>query len=311
MKSNLKPLTVKVTIGICVKNDAELIKKAMASILGQSFPAELTELLIVDGCSRDGTLEIIKESLKGHNIRTQIFQENSGLGIARQIVVDKANGEYITWVDSDMVLPPNYIKNHVQFMDEHPLVGIAGGKYTVHLGNGLAADLENVVYAVDSLYGEKSVSKFGFLPGTEGSTFRVEAIRQVGGFDVRINGAAEDTEVAYRIKAKGWKIAIINEVFTESTRQSWLSLWQQYNWYGRGAHFIFHKDPNTVSIWKLMPLMGLFAGFLRFPYAYLLTKKKGVILLPFHYAYKRLAWFFGFFSAHLKGYGHFKNKANS
>ena len=294
-----------VTVGLCVKNAETIIKKAIDSLRNQSFPAQNIELIVVDGNSRDKTVNIIKQSLSENFQSVQIFSESSGLGFARQIVVEKASGKYIVWLDADMTLSSDYMKNQVQFMEAHPEVGIAGGKYNVHIGHGLAADLENIVYAVDSVYGQRgNASKFGYLPGAEGAIYRVEAVRGVGGFDTRINGAAEDTEMAYRVRAKGWELTMTKEMFTESTRGSWLSLWKQYVWYGRGGHYIFHKDPNALNLLQMSPLAGFLAGILRSPGAYLLTHNKSFFLLPVHYTYKRLAWFFGFCDAHLNGYGH-------
>ncbi|MGD6850510.1 MAG: glycosyltransferase [Candidatus Bathyarchaeia archaeon] len=294
-----------VTVGLCVKNGAETIKKAVDSLCCQTFPAEKTELIVVDGNSKDGTLQIIQKNLTADFGKLQIFHEGNGLGIARQMVVQKANGKYIVWLDADMTLANDYLQNQVAFMEQHPEVGIAAGKYNVHFGHGLAADLENIVYAVDSVFEQRAkASKFGWLPGAEGAIYRVEAVREVGGFDTSINGAAEDTEIAYRVKSKGWELKTTNERFTESTRATWLSLWRQYIWYGRGAHYIHHKDPDSISIWKLAPLGGFIAGVLRTPNAYLLTHRASTFLLPIHYTYKRFAWLFGFYDAHRNGYGH-------
>ena len=221
------------------------------------------------------------------------------------MVVQQANGKYIVWLDADMTLSQNYLQNQVAFMEQNPEVAIAGGKYNLNIGHGLAADLENIVYAVDSVYGPRGkVSKFGYLPGAEGSIYRVKAVRQVGGFDTSIDGAAEDTEMAYRVRANGWKLATTEEKFTESTRTSWRSLWKQYFWYGRGAHFIFHKNPNSLNLIQMSPIAGFIAGFLRSPGAYLLTHNSSFFFLPIHYTYKRIAWFFGFLNAHMEGYGH-------
>ena len=301
----MKSESVVVTVGLCVKNAEPIVGKAIVSLCNQTFPAESLELIVVDGNSKDHTLQIIKNNLKKQFSSVKIFKESSGLGVARQMVVEKASGKYIVWLDADMTLSSDYLKNQVSFMETHPEVGIAGGKYCVHIGHGLVADLENIVDAVDSVYGQRgNASKFGYLPGAEGAIYRVEAVRQVGGFDTRINGAAEDTEMAYRVKAHGWDLAMTKEMFTESTRASWLSLWNQYVWYGRGGHFIFHKDPNALNLLQMSPLAGFLAGILRSPGAYLLTHNKSFFLLPVHYTYKRLAWFFGFCDAHLRGYGH-------
>lgn len=294
-----------VTVGLCVKNAEKIVKRALDSLVVQTLPAQDLELIVVDGNSKDNTMRIVEDSLRSARFKVRFLAESSGLGFARQLVVDEATGKYVVWVDADMVLPPDYLENQVVFMESHPRIGIAGGRYNVHVGHGLVADLENIVYAVDSVFGLRAnASKFGVLPGAEGAIYRVEAVRQVGGFDTKIDGAAEDTEMAYRVRAHGWELAVTEEMFTESTRLSWGSLWSQYVWYGRGGHFIFHKDPDSLSLWKMSPLAGFLAGILRSPGAYLLTRKLSFFLLPIHYMFKRLAWFCGFCGAHFDGYGH-------
>lgn len=293
-----------VTIGFCIKNVEKTVKSAIDSILSQDFPHDRMEIIVIEGSSTDRTSTIVEAGLRNVTVSHRFFHENSGLGTARQMVVDNARGKYVLWVDGDMVLPPNYVNKQLEFMEANPRVGIAGGKYDVHLGQGIAADLENIVYVVDSMYGEKGASRFGYLPGTEGAIYRVDAIRQIGGFDTRMKGAAEDTELSYRMRAKGWELAVTKEVFMESTRQSWFSLWNQYVWYGLGGHYIFHKDGSMITLWKMTPVAGLLAGLLRCSGAYRLTRRRSVFLLPIHYAFKRIAWFFGFFKGHLEGYGH-------
>ncbi len=81
------------------------------------------------------------------------------------MVVQQASGKYIIWLDADMTLAPDYLENQVAYMEQHPNVGIAGGKYNVHIGHGLAADLENIVYAVDSVFGNRAnASNLGICP---------------------------------------------------------------------------------------------------------------------------------------------------
>jgi glycosyltransferase involved in cell wall biosynthesis len=295
-----------VTIGFCVKDVSDTIRDAIRSISKQDLSHALMELIVVEGFSRDQTYSIVKNDLSEVDIDCKIYRDDKGLGAARQTVVNKAHGTYIVWVDGDMILPDDYVRKQVEFMENNPSVAIAGGKYGLHLGQGAVADLENLVYVVDSLYGEKAASRFGHVPGTEGAICRVKAIRQAGGFDVSIKGAAEDTELACRLVVMGWDLRVANQIFTESTRKSLFSLWHQYFWYGYGGHFIFHKNADMLTLWKMTPPAGFMAGLLRFSSAYRLTHRKMVFLLPLHYTFKRIAWLFGFFRAHFEGYGHVK-----
>ena len=289
-----------VTIGVCVKNCESFIRNVIVSVIHQNYPRELTEIIVVDGYSEDKTLPIIKKTLSGIGIKTRFFYENKGLGFARQIVVDSAEGDYVVWVDGDIVLSRDYVKRQVEFMEQNPIVGVAGGMYGMYLGKTLVSAFENIAYVVDSFkYGGKF---FPRLLGTEGSIFRVKAVRDAGGFDQQIVGAAEDTDLVYRIKKKGWLLYMTKATFYEKCKEDWRELWEQYVWWGYGGHYLFHKDKRINPIYEMLPVAGFIAGLLRSFIAYKLTHRKIFFLVPVHYIFKRIAWCYGFLKAHLNRY---------
>ena len=89
------------------------------------------ELLVVDGSSRDQTVQTIKNCLTTAELQNTFFLENHGLGKARQTVVENASGAYMVWVDGDMELPADFVRKQVDFMDSNPAVGIGKGKYGI------------------------------------------------------------------------------------------------------------------------------------------------------------------------------------
>ena len=294
MNSNSRAHNVKVTVGICVKNSETTIKAAVESVLDQGFPHKSMELVVVDGCSQDKTLRILRDSLKKTDIRTKIFYENEGLGRARQIVVDNASGEYIVWVDGDMVLSRDFMREQVEFMDHNPDVGIAKGKYGARKNSNhenLVATLENVEFMLNTMFEGKTSSK---ALGTSGCIYRVKAIRQVGGFDPYIKGVGEDMDAENRIREAGWLLHVTSALFYETRRQTWESLWDEYFWHGRGRRYLREKNRPIVNLYKMLPPVALAAELFRVPAAYRLTRRKAVLFLPFHYAFKRIAWFLGF-----------------
>jgi len=282
---------IKVTIGLCVRNAEATIRQAIDSILNQDYPLELMELIVVDGCSKDKTLDIIKSKFENSYIKNRIFYEKKGLGYARQIVVDNAQGEYIIWVDSDMLLSRDFVKKQISVMEQNPRVGIAKGKYGIHEGNNLVATLEDIEFALS--FGCEGKTNLMSL-GTSGCIYRVAAIRLVGGFDPSIRGAGEDTDVEYRVKSAGWSLYITSAVFYEKRRDTWKSLWNEYFWHGIGASYVFRKNRKGINIYKMLPPVALLAESFRVPLAYKLTRRKAAFLLPFHYVFKRIAWFLGF-----------------
>jgi len=287
---------VKVTVGICVRNAEATVGKAVESVLSQKFPRELMEIIVVDGCSEDGTLDIVKNRLGNCGIRCKIISEKEGLGRARQMVVDNARGMFIVWVDADMILSRDFLSKQVSFMEKSPKVGIAKGRYGILEDNNLVAILEDVEFALTFRYAREANP---MSLGASGSIYRVEAVRQVGGFDKGIRGAGEDTDVENRVKANGWLLYVTSALFYEKRRNTWKSLWNEYFWHGIGASYVAGKNIRFVRLYKMLPPVAIIVEFLRVPYAYKLIRKRVVLLLPLHYVFKRIAWFFGFLKGRL------------
>jgi len=280
-----------VTIGLCVRNAENTVGQAIDSILNQDFPREKMELIVVDGRSTDATLAVIKSRLKGSGLKTRIFHENMGLGYARQLVIDNAEGKFIIWVDADMILPKNFVTKQVTFMEENPKIGIAKGRYGLHEKKSLVAMLEDVEFAVS--FRHKGEANSPAL-GASGCIYRVEAVKQAGGFDPYMRGVGEDQDVENRVRLAGWLLYVSPAIFYEKRRETWKSLWSEYFWHGVGAAYLFKKNRRAIKIIRMLPPVALFIEVLRIPTAYKLTGSFAVFLLPFHYVFKRIAWMLGF-----------------
>jgi glycosyltransferase involved in cell wall biosynthesis len=301
----LKPV---VTIGVCVRNCEETVGEVIESILDQDFPFEQLEIIFVDDGSEDGTLSVIQGFVSKTKFNIRVFScKWSGLGFARQLVVDNAHGEYVIWVDGDMTLSRDYVRTQVELMDNNPHVGIAKGKYGLDHQKSLVATLENVPFAVFSQQNEgRSIEK---LPGTGGAICRLEAIKAVRGFDSQIKGAAEDIDLEYRIRNAGWSIYGSPAIFYEKRPETWKHLWTKYFWYGYGMHYVLHKDRDIERLYEMIPPVALLEGFLCSVSAYKLTRKKTMFLLPIHFFFKMTAWLLGFMKSHMDSYGHAKRDA--
>lgn len=289
-----------VTIGLVVRNAQRTIGQAMESIIEQDFPHELMELIVVDGYSKDATLSIIQDYVGKIDIRGKIFRENEGLGKARQIVVENAEGDYIVWVDADMILPKDHVRKQVAFMQANPKVAIACARFYGFPEKDLLIDLQNLEWIATNYINSSSNLKVNTsFAVCGGAIYRTEVIRRVGGFDTEIIGAGEDEELEWKISSLGWEIRKGTDTYYfEKRKKGWKAIWNQFFWYGYGKHYLLHKRKAVVKPSKL--LEGLVLSVI----AYRLTGRKVAFLLPIQYYFKRIAWYFGFIKAHLKGYGH-------
>lgn len=86
----------KLSVIIPVYNTSKYIRKCLESILAQNF--QDVEIICVDDGSTDDSLKILQE----YSDRISILkQENLGSGVARNLALQKAQGEYVLFVDSD------------------------------------------------------------------------------------------------------------------------------------------------------------------------------------------------------------------
>lgn len=282
-----------VTMGVCVRNNASTLSEAIGSIVNQDFPHGLMEVIFVDDGSKDDTLSIIREFVSKMDIPAKVLSTKwQGLGTTRNLVVENCEGKYIVWVDGDMILPRNHVRKQVEFMEQNPKVGIAKAKYAMLSEDNIVATLENIPFLIEDSKGGRIINLK--LPGTGGSIYRVKAIRQVDGFDSNLKGVGEDQEAAYRIRAIGWVICRSPAVFYERRVKTWKDLWNKHLWYGYGNYHLYRKNRNIFSLFKMVPIAGFLVGVLGTLYAYRLTRRKSVFLLPFHFAFKTTAWCLGF-----------------
>jgi len=301
-------MKAKVTVGMCVKNCEATVKEAIDSVINQDYPHGLMEILVVDGNSKDKTLSIIIDSISKTDIQAKIYHDNGkGLGVARQIVVNKALGEYIVWVDGDVILPKNYLSSQVEFMNQNPQIGAAQAKWGASKERTLVAVLENTS-VLD--YGFKDAKTSPKSLGSGGGVYRARAVREVGGFDGHIKRAAEDRDVTARINAAGWLLSFNKNVeLYHKYRETWMGLWGQYFWWGYGEHYISHMyGLRSCHAWPhylyRIPPVAFMAGLRRSLRAYKVSHQKISFLLPFHNFLKMIAWCFGFVKSHKEGYGH-------
>jgi len=289
-------ITPKVTIGVCVRNCNEKIVGAINSIINQDFPHKLMEVIFVDDGSEDATLSIIKEYVSQMDMQVKVFHHAwKGLGPSRNVVVKHAAGEFIIWVDGDMVLPRDHVQKQVKFMEANPDVGIAKARYGFSLNDNLVGMLENLSYIINDRDPSKIESNY---PGTGGAIYRIDAIKQVNGFDDNLTGVGEDQDVAYRIKKAGWLVKRSNAVFFEIREQKWGDLWRKYCWYGYGNYFLYKKNKSIFKLCMMTPFVGFLTGLFHSFSAYRLTGKAAVFLLPLHYFFKNSAWLYGFLRAY-------------
>lgn len=98
---------VKVSVIMPMYNVSKVIKRAIESLYAQTLSG--IELIFVDDCSKDDTLDTLKALLpqkEGVQVKIVRHTENKGVAVARNTGLDHAIGEYIYYVDADDYIEP-------------------------------------------------------------------------------------------------------------------------------------------------------------------------------------------------------------
>lgn len=101
---------MKYSIIVATYNRLEEIIELLNSSSKLNFPVELFEFVFVDDGSTDNTASFIQDLGKNSEFNIQYyFQQNKGPGAARNLGMQKAKGDYFIFVDSDCILPPDWL----------------------------------------------------------------------------------------------------------------------------------------------------------------------------------------------------------
>jgi glycosyltransferase involved in cell wall biosynthesis len=221
----------------------------------QSFVALKTDIpfeviIVEDGSniSSKGIVETFKSSL---NI-SYFFKENSGPGDSRNYGMQKASGNYFIILDSDCILPENYL-NEVEKSLKAAYVDCFGGPDTAH------ASFSNIQKAINfsmtsfittgGIRGNKK-SVDNFQPRSFNMGISKEAFMASKGFGTIHPG--EDPDLSIRLWGLGYKTKLIPEAFVFHKRRiSWLKFYTQVNKFGlvRPILNTWHPDTKKTTYW--------------------------------------------------------------
>lgn len=101
----------KISVIVPIFNAKEVLPRCIDSILSQTFTD--FELLLIDDGSKDNSGKICDEYARKDN-RIKVFhKENGGVSSARNLGLDNANGEWISFIDSDDYIDKRFFENFI------------------------------------------------------------------------------------------------------------------------------------------------------------------------------------------------------
>ena len=292
---------VKITVGIPVKNSETTIAGCLKSVLNAELDKYDIEIIIVDGGSKDRTLEIVQRFLEDCDFEYRLFYDESrGIAYARQMIVDDAGGQYIAWVDSDNTVSNDFFVKSLSVLEHFPDVG-ATHPMLVPMGSNHLAERLQIYYLRARERNKSKQNKNSLRPlGMQGTICRVKAIAGVGGFDLKLL-AGEDIDLFMRMDEEGWKISLAPTYVHYYVRGSWHDAFSQAIWWGYGRCQVSTKYPGRMH--RLIRFVNRRTGMLPIEYiadvlrttitAAGIFGTSETLMIPIYYFYRRVGYFWG------------------
>jgi glycosyltransferase involved in cell wall biosynthesis len=158
-------------------NQAQYLKQAVESVLSQNYPN--IEYIVMDGGSRDGSVEVLQK----YSDRIDYWTSEPDYGQADAINrgFEKADGEIIAWLNSDDVYLPGTVQQAVEAFEANPEVGMV-------YGDGIMVGSKLEIYDYHRYAQLSVVDLLAFEVILQPATFlRKEALLEVGMLDAGYN----------------------------------------------------------------------------------------------------------------------------
>lgn len=213
-----------VSVIITTFNRQGLVQETIASVLAQSFTD--FELIVVDDGSTDQTREALRSWMESGKI-TYIYQENAGLGAARNRGLAVARGEYLAFLDDDDLWPTDKLAWQVSWLRAHQDFGGVTGifQFFGHRieGMGHYTEIGHEITLEKMFDGCPCISVGATL-------LRMDIVKQIGGFYLGVWGT-QDYDMWFQIagRSRFWKenrLALYYRVHPESMSTQTLKVYR-------------------------------------------------------------------------------------
>ncbi|GGD37294.1 glycosyltransferase [Muriicola marianensis] len=250
----------KYSLIIPVFNRPEEIRELLQSLLHQSYQEDFEVVIVEDGS--DISSEAVVKEFKDSLTLSYYFKANSGPGDSRNFGMRKARGDYFIILDSDCILPPEYLQA-IDFSLAEEYTDFFGGPDTAH------PDFSNTQKAIN--YAMTSFLTTGGIRGSEKGSGKF----QPRSFNMGISRKAfeasqgfgnihpgEDPDLTIRLWNLGFTSKLIPEASVYHKRRiDFSKFYRQVKKFGMVRPILNHWHPGTAKLTYWFPFLFC-AGFL-------------------------------------------------
>ena len=244
---------MKYSIIVPVFNRPDEIDELLESLTCQTFND--FEVIIVEDGSQKPCKEVCDKYTDKLNLK-YFMKENSGPGQSRNYGAERSEGEYLLILDSDVVLPENYLYAIEEELHRDKADAF-GGPDRAH--NSFTDTQKAISYSMTSFFttggirgGKKKMDKF--YPRSFNMGIRREVYNKLGGFSKMRFG--EDIDFSIRIFKAGCKCRLFPGAWVYHKRRTdFRKFWRQVYNSGIARINLYKKYPESLKLVHLLPMV--------------------------------------------------------
>ncbi len=191
-----------VTIGMPTFNREWSLPKVLESMYQLDYDKKRLRICFVDSCSTDKTMQMIESFRSDHSAEYEkvvVKVARTNISEARNIAFREASGtDYIFFLDSDILAPPDALKRLLASFEKDPSVAIASLPWDNRNSRRRAGFLYDAFAAPPGPH-------YAYKVGNGCNVVSMKAFAQVGFFNEKLR-VHEDGEYCYRLRKKGFRI---------------------------------------------------------------------------------------------------------
>ncbi|MFQ5812677.1 MAG: glycosyltransferase [Anaerolineae bacterium] len=216
-----------VSVIATIKNEAQAVHRLLDSLAAQTRPPD--EVIIVDGGSTDGTVEVLEKYATGGVWPLKVLaRPETNISQGRNAAIAEATGKIIASTDAGVRLSPNWLEELVEPFEKNGELYVVSGFFL--------ADPETVfetALGATVLPALADISPEKFLPSSRSVAFRKAAWEQIGGYPEWLD-YCEDLVFDFKLRELGPFAFAPRALAYFRPRRSLIAFFQQYYRYARG-----------------------------------------------------------------------------
>lgn len=254
-----------ITVVVAVKNEEQYIEKCLQSLLNQDFSHDLYQIVVVDGMSRDQTMNIVKDYKEKYPDLIKVYQNpKEWQAVGRNIAIqNEKKSDLIAYIDGHCVADKRWLStlyDSLQTQSETKVAGVG----SVHespedeslIGKTIEQVFSTAVGGIGSSIFRRVKEKTEVITAPF-VLYKRESLEEVGLYDEDMK-YGEDFTLNYKLRKAGYKLFVepkaVVYYYKRKTIRSFLI--QMYN-YGITKAIISKKYPSSLRVFHYIPSVAV------------------------------------------------------